>query len=163
MLAGKLTHSLEYHFYPKVLVEILNYLQTISVDNFAVGRYTFPFLAEDKAWFVILSYETEAPLNFKPEVHKYFSDLQVMLSGEEKMGWCLDQGHFIPDREYLPERDILFYQNQNIDLNYLTAKPGQFYLFSPSTVHVTNMISEQVSTVKKLVVKIHNDLLAGAA
>lgn len=158
MLVGTIQPSSEHQAYPAIVRQTLAYLRELDTDTLATGRHELPFAAPDKAWFVILEYETEAEQVFKPEVHKHHSDLQIVLRGSEAMAWCLDNGRNQNDGDYLVQRDLQFYQKDEMTLNYLAATPGQFYLFTPNTVHMTNISSGQSSRVRKLVVKLHNDL-----
>lgn len=159
MLVGSLDNCLESGYYPKIIKDITNYLFTLDLASLNNGKHAFPFLDSSDAWFVILEYETSEEFNFIPEVHKHHSDLQIILSGREKMAWCMDSGSFKPSGDYIVERDILFYQNESLHLNYFSAQKGYFYLFTPSVVHITNLIDEEACQVRKLVVKIHNKLL----
>lgn len=162
MLTGRLDDINEKNYYPDIIVRIISYLKTLPLDSLASGKYSIPFLDNNLAWFVVLEYNTEEESYFNPEVHRYFSDLQIVLSGCEKMAWCFDNGKFVPEGGYLEQRDILFYQRHNVTLNYFIASESEFFLFTPSDVHITNIMHEHVSPVRKLVVKVHNDLLMGA-
>lgn len=159
MLVGKLQPTIEHGYYPPVVNAILKYLAKQSLEQLAVGRHEIPFLPRDKAWLMILEYQTEAESEFKPEVHHHYSDLQIVLSGREKMAWCMDDGSFSDDGEYLDQRDLQYYRRDGMTLNYFIADEGYFYLFTPNTVHFTNIADAESSAVRKLVVKIHNDLL----
>jgi len=158
MLTGTIKASLEHDYYPGIIKQIFEYFAAVNLEQFMLGKHTFPF-AVGKAWFVILEYEKQPEIDFLPEVHKYHSDLQIILSGSEKMAWALDSGSHVVAGDYNEERDLLFYKAQNIALNYFHATPGNFYLFTPNTVHITNIDDGLTSAVRKLVVKIHNDLL----
>jgi YhcH/YjgK/YiaL family protein len=159
MLVGQLHNPIETGYYPDVIIDILTYLKSLKLDELSLGRHSIPFLDHAQAWFVLLEYQTEAKEAFQPEVHRHFSDLQIVLAGQEKMAWCFDQGTHTEFEAYNPVRDILFYQHQGIELNEMVATPGQFYLFTPSIIHITNISNHEVSNVRKLVVKIHNNLL----
>ncbi|WP_375749449.1 YhcH/YjgK/YiaL family protein [Vibrio sp. HN007] len=159
MLVGKINKTIEHKYYPSVVTNILEYLNQQELDKLPTGRHELPFLDSNKAWFVILEYQTEQEANFKPEIHHHHSDLQIVLSGTEKMAWCLDEGEFENDGEYLEQRDLQYYKRDGMQIHYLTAQPDRFYLFTPNTVHFTNIKDNEVSEVRKLVVKIHNDLL----
>jgi YhcH/YjgK/YiaL family protein len=159
MLVGSIQSSTEHGYYPPVVNAILKYLQGQPLDQLDTGRHQIPFLPPDKAWFVILEYQTESESTFKPEVHHHHSDLQIVLSGREQMAWCMDDGSFSDDGDYLQQRDLQYYQRQGMRLNYFSAEEGYFYLFTPNTVHFTNISDQELSAVRKLVVKIHNDLL----
>jgi YhcH/YjgK/YiaL family protein len=82
-----------------------------------------------------------------------------VLSGKEKMAWCMDNNQFKDAGDYLDQRDLQYYSRDGMTLNYFSAEQGYFYLFTPNTVHFTNITDHEVSEVRKLVVKIHNDLL----
>lgn len=161
MLIGPIKPSLEHDYYPAIIRQLFDYFSQVDLDQFSLGRHTLPFIADDKAWFVILEYEKQPESEFLPEVHKYHSDLQIILSGSETMAWTLDSGHHAIQGEYNQDRDLLFYQPQTISLNHFHATSGNFYLFTPNTIHITNIEDGLTSVVRKLVVKIHNDLLVG--
>lgn len=162
MLVGKINACVESGYYPQIVKKILDYLATVNLCALADGKYPVPFLDETKAWFMILSYHTEPLEQQKPEVHRHYSDLQIVLSGREKMAWAMDDQQFTVDGDYLPARDIQYYRMEPEKLNLLSAGPGDFYLFTPSVVHAANITDGQISAVKKCVVKIHNSLLTEA-
>ncbi|WP_299997740.1 YhcH/YjgK/YiaL family protein [uncultured Cedecea sp.] len=169
MLTGKIMTALPTHegisqqyppclHYPPLIRRLLDWIIAQPLSTLSPGRYTLPFLPEKQAWFVILHYDTTDASLQKPEIHTHFCDLQIVLSGQERMAWCLDEGQFVPDGEYLPERDILYYQAKSDELNLFIAKPGAFYFFPPSFIHATNIQVTKPESVKKLVVKLHYSL-----
>jgi len=159
MLAGHLKRTIEHSYYPVVITEVLTYLDTLNLHTLALGRHELPFVAADKAWFVVLEYEKQPAEKFFPEVHHHHSDFQIVVSGSETMGWELDSGTHKNAEEYLVERDLQFYKPDTVKINYFQALENQFYLFTPNTIHVTNIEDGNDDPVRKLVVKIHNDLL----
>lgn len=159
MLVGQLDSTIEHGYYPKIITDVLAYLTTLELDTLALGRHELPFCASDRAWFVILEYHTQPADKFLPEVHRYHSDLQIMLSGSEVMTWALDTGDSEAAQDYLVERDLQYLKPDNLKLNSFVALENQFYLFSPNTIHVSNIVDGSRAKVRKLVVKIHNDLL----
>lgn len=159
MLVGTLQNNPLINTYPKVVQNILQYLVSIKKENLELGRHEFPGYSENNAWFLVLEYNKEPITHFYPEVHKYHSDLQIVLEGSEIMAWSIDSGNHEKAEEYNETRDLQFYQHKGITLNYIEALPDQFYLFTPNIVHITNIQDGNNSPVRKLVVKIHNDLL----
>ncbi len=159
MLAGKTQSALLFKSYPVVVQKILNYLNDLDHKTLPIGRHELPGFEPHQAWFVILEYNKEPLGNLKPEVHKYHSDLQIMLEGSEMMAWSVDSGNHINAEPYNASRDLQYYQSEGIELNFIQAKPKQFYLFTPDIVHITNIEDGNEQPVRKLVVKIHNDLL----
>lgn len=162
MLVGTLAFQAEHNYYPTFLRELLASLAAQDLSQLELGRHPLPGFPEDKAWMMVLEYDTAPYETMQPEVHYHFSDLQIVVSGIECMGWQLDDGRHEHHGDYLVARDLQFYQHGITPLNQFVAKPGEFYLFTPNTVHMTNIQYEHSSHVKKLVVKIHNDLLMEA-
>jgi len=159
MLIGNTTQNLLTPSYPAALQEILKYINSIDQHSLTLGRHEFPNFDDKQAWFVVLEYNKEALSNFNPEVHKYHSDLQIVLEGSETMAWSLDTGEHLNSEPYNVDRDLQFYEPEGIELNFIQALPNQFYLFTPNIVHATNILDGNEQPVRKLVVKIHNDLL----
>ncbi|TQI80867.1 YhcH/YjgK/YiaL family protein [Serratia fonticola] len=162
MLIGNIKNDKISEIYPYVVKDVLSRLNTIDLNALPPGRYQLDGYDSEKLWFVILEYHTSPLSDFNPEVHRYHSDLQILLSGTERMAWSIDTGNHAHVEDYNDKRDILFYQSEHIDLNFINATPGNFYLFTPNVIHITNIKIKAPEFVRKLVVKIHNDLLVGA-
>ncbi|MEZ9699890.1 YhcH/YjgK/YiaL family protein [Vibrio sp. 10N.261.46.E12] len=159
MLVGNTQPSKFTRSYPIAVQNILEHINSLDTDALAIGRHTLPGFDANQAWFVVLEYKKEPLACFKPEVHKHYSDLQIVLKGSEIMAWSKDTGDHKLAEPYNEQRDLQFYEFEGIELNFIHAKPQQFYLFTPDTVHITNIENDDSSLVRKLVVKIHNDLL----
>ncbi|WP_234495486.1 YhcH/YjgK/YiaL family protein [Vibrio maritimus] len=159
MLVGSTQPTSITKSYPIVIQNVLEYLNSLDYASLTLGRHELPGFDSNKAWFVVLEYNKEPLENFKPEVHKYHSDLQIVLEGSETMAWSIDTGKHTNAEPYLEQRDLQFYNHDGIDLNLIHATPKQFYLFTPNIVHITNIKNDDDQPVRKLVVKIHNDLL----
>ncbi|CAH0528874.1 YhcH/YjgK/YiaL family protein [Vibrio hippocampi] len=159
MLVGNTQPTSITKSYPAVIQSVLEYLNSLDQTCLALGRHELPGFDSDKVWFVILEYDKQPLENFKPEVHKYHSDLQIVLEGNETMAWSIDTNEHTDAEPYLEQRDLQYYNNDSIALNFIHATPNQFYLFTPNIVHITNIQNDDNQPVRKLVVKIHNDLL----
>ncbi|MFH0263158.1 YhcH/YjgK/YiaL family protein [Vibrio barjaei] len=159
MLVGNTQPNSITKSYPAVIQNVLEYLNSLDHVSLTLGRHELPGFDPNKAWFVVLEYNKEPLENFKPEVHKYHSDLQIVLEGNETMAWSIDTGKHTDAEPYLEQRDLQFYNHDGIALNFIHATPNQFYLFTPNIVHITNIQNDDSQPVRKLVVKIHNDIL----
>lgn len=159
MLVGNTQPTSLTKSYPVVIQNVLEYLNSLDQASLSLGRHELPDFDSDKAWFVVLEYDKEPLENFKPEVHKYHSDLQIVLEGNETMAWSIDTSEHMEAEPYMEQRDLQLYRNDGIKLNFIHAIPKQFYLFTPNIVHITNIQNHDNKPVRKLVVKIHYDLL----
>ncbi len=159
MLVGHIQENSFSKTYPSAVQDILHYLNSLDLNTLELGRHELPHYEPKQAWFVVLEYKKEPISHFLPEVHKHYSDLQIVLKGSEFMAWSLDTGFHLDAEAYNEERDLQLYQFEGIKLNYIEASVNQFYLFTPNIVHITNIEDGKHHPVRKLVVKIHNDLL----
>jgi YhcH/YjgK/YiaL family protein len=54
----------------------------------------------------------------------------------------------------LPDNDVAFYSNDVSTLNYITLPADQFIIFLPDDIHQPEVLVDQPSTVKKVVMKV---------
>ncbi|MBW6537534.1 MAG: YhcH/YjgK/YiaL family protein [Mariniphaga sp.] len=85
------------------------------------------------------------------EAHKKYADIQVLVSGEEKIG-VLPLKSTTVTIPYDEEKDIMFLTAE--EKNYRIAEPGKFFLFFPENAHRPTVKSDENSPVKKIVVKV---------
>ena len=85
----------------------------------------------------------------KFECHDMNIDIQYCIKGKETFGWKPRQNCVLPNGDYNPEKDVLFFSDVP-DLFFELAK-NQFVIFFPEDVHAP-MIG--VGEIKKLVLKI---------
>jgi YhcH/YjgK/YiaL family protein len=112
------------------------------------GRYEL----EDADLFVIVDeYVTRNEEDVLFEAHKKYADIQVLVSGEEKIG-VLPLGETTVTIPYDEEKDIMFLTAE--EENYRIAEPGKFFLFFPEDAHRPTVKSTENIPVRKVVVKV---------
>ncbi|MGY3904541.1 YhcH/YjgK/YiaL family protein [Aeromonas lusitana] len=108
--------------------------------------------------FCLVSEELTEPVAARRgEFHEQYLDIQLLLSGEEWIG----VGPHAYEREGAdhPYPDLWFVDDEQT--SYLALQPGDFAIFSPGELHRPLCTLTTPAKVKKLVVKVHKDLLAG--
>jgi YhcH/YjgK/YiaL family protein len=85
------------------------------------------------------------------EAHKKYADIQVLISGEEKIG-VLPLDATTVTVPYDEEKDIMFLTAEGE--NYRDAMPGKFFLFFPEDAHRPTVKKTENSQVRKIVVKV---------
>ncbi|HOI48284.1 MAG TPA: YhcH/YjgK/YiaL family protein [Prolixibacteraceae bacterium] len=112
------------------------------------GRYE---IDGKNLFYVVDRYETRDRAVVKPEAHRKYIDIQVVLEGEELMGLTgLEQAEVtVP---YNPEKDVEFFTSDN--LVYHQATPASYFVFFPEDVHQPTVKIAESVPVKKLVVKL---------
>lgn len=83
------------------------------------------------------------------EKHRKYIDLQLVLSGREKIGWKFFDGKFKVLKKYNIKNDISFYSNKP-DM-FINLKKEEFVIFFPEDTHAPLCCNK---TVKKCIVKI---------
>ncbi|WP_038200605.1 YhcH/YjgK/YiaL family protein [Vibrio nigripulchritudo] len=159
MLVGSTSPTTVTPSYPEVVQTVLKRLSELDLDALPSGHHKLPGFNPDQVWCTVLEYEKVPLDSLLPEVHRHHSDLQILVTGSETMAWAIDSGQHTPAEPYLETRDLQFYEPEGLALNFLQATPNRFYLFTPNVVHITNIQNHDAAPVKKLVVKIHNELL----
>jgi len=84
------------------------------------------------------------------EAHRDYIDVQIPLSGKERMGWLPLEDCQNISKEYDEGKDIEFYSDQA--LNVMDVPVGYFVIFFPSDAHQPGIVS--TPTHRKLVAKI---------
>jgi len=83
------------------------------------------------------------------EKHKKYIDLQLVVSGKEKIGWKYFDKTFKTLKSYSNKNDISFYSNAPD--TFINLKKGEFAIFFPEDTHAPLCCDKQV---KKCIVKI---------
>ncbi|MCA1761162.1 MAG: YhcH/YjgK/YiaL family protein [Bacteroidales bacterium] len=85
------------------------------------------------------------------EADKKYADIQVVVSGEEKIG-VLPLESTNVNIPYDEEKDIMFLTAEKE--NYRIAKPGTFFMFFPEDAHRPTVKASENINVRKVVVKV---------
>lgn len=113
------------------------------------GKYD---VTEDGVFLVLMKACTEDASVRKPEIHKQYIDIQIVLEGEEKIGYANTLGQETVALKTL-ENDVMFLDEvENEQFVYLGS--GDFALFYPDQIHRPLCSVTQDSEVKKAILKI---------
>jgi YhcH/YjgK/YiaL family protein len=85
----------------------------------------------------------------KPECHRRYIDIQLVLDGIDEMGWKPVADCVEPVMEYDAARDIRFFDDE--PSSWIATPPGSFCLFFPDDAHAPLVSSGMI---RKVVVKI---------
>lgn len=131
----------------KKFVKVKEFLQTNELNNMHSGSYNI----EGRDIYVnIDEYMTKTVTESYPEAHKNYIDIQLIISGHEKIGY----GNVETAKtviEYSHERDIEFF---TAECEYIKAFSGRFFIFYPQDLHHPCITDCVQSKIKKAVFKI---------
>ena len=148
MIIDTLANAGKYHCVNPLFAEAFEYISHTDLDALEPGTYEISGEAL-KAVLMEKPGKTAEESLEKFECHNKHIDIQVLLKGEEQIGWKPRTDCKEPKGDYNPEKDVLFYQD--VPDMYFELKPGQFVILFPEDVHAP-MISE--GNIKKLVIKV---------
>jgi len=131
-LPGMIVDTLDHiHFYRvpvEGLEEALAWLEKPDLLKLGPGRYPL----DDTGAMAILAEGLTVPEEEEQwEAHRRFADLQVVLSGEEVMGFA-PLGGMIPKGEYSEEDDCVLLEGSG---NFMLVQAGGFVFFTPNDAH----------------------------
>ena len=86
----------------------------------------------------------------KWEAHKYFSDIQYIVSGKALMGVAPVSEAKVSEA-YDGDSDVAFFTTEG---EYYKAEPGTFFIFTPEDAHRPGIKVEGFETVRKVVIKV---------
>lgn len=120
---------LEMHPLFRQAFEFLNQVAR-DPERIADGRHT---LLEGRLAVILERAEGRGPTGARLEAHRKMIDIQLVLSGEERIGWRPQPECLGIVEAYSAERDIEFYSEE--PTTWLDLRPGDFAIFFPSDAH----------------------------
>ena len=121
--------------------DVFDFISDNNLVELECGRYEI-----SKGAYVNIE-EYSPKVKAVPEVHKKYTDIQIILQGEEKIGF----GGICENFEgYDTEKDVLFL---GTDCEFLSGCEGRFFVFFNGEVHAP-CLKASTDKVKKAVFKI---------
>ncbi|MFG0834300.1 YhcH/YjgK/YiaL family protein [Aeromonas bivalvium] len=106
--------------------------------------------------FTLVSEEmTEPARDRRGEFHEQYLDIQLLLRGREWIG--VGPHQYRQEGASHPYPDLWFVDHEQT--SYLALQPGDFAIFWPGELHRPLCTPGEPGAVRKLVVKVHRDLL----
>lgn len=127
----------------------LEFLQNTDLKSLENGKY--PIQGED-IYIIVQEYETKPEKDGQLEAHKKYTDIQYIITGQEKLGY-INIDKFSPKTFYDTDKDIIF-GGGNCD--FIKANEGDFLIFTPQDAHMPCISINESLQVKKAVIKIKN-------
>ncbi|BBH23740.1 hypothetical protein Back11_50850 [Paenibacillus baekrokdamisoli] len=140
--------------FPEPVRRALDRLQQTDLDVLPAGRHDF---GEQGMFLLINEVTTQDKSKVRPETHKLHTDIQLVLTGQERMCVAkISEDQAITDNRY-ETQDIAFYEHIHNE-NQIDMVPGDFIVLFPTDIHRPNCSITEDLPLRKAVVKIHQDL-----
>ena len=124
------------------------FIRNLSSD-IALGRY----ILSDDNYANVESYSTKSLSCAKYEAHEKYIDIQILLTGQEKIYYC-EKDILTFDTQYDSQKDIAFYK-EAVKGNFVELDGSNFVMLFPHEAHAPQVSAGDVSEkVLKVVIKI---------
>ena len=126
------------------LKEVCEELSEKDLASLPVGTY---YTEKSRIRYMVQSYDTAAEK--KPEAHKRYADLQLVVSGRERFDF--DSRSMLP--ESFKESDDIGFYDRPLD-NSLILEEGECVIVFPYEPHTPGLSAGKTGKMKKIVAKI---------
>jgi biofilm protein TabA len=126
--------------------QAFDFVENNDISAFEPGK---TIIDSDKLFISVMEIDGKTPETAKLETHNKYIDIQIVLEGNETMGWLdIDNCKTAVDI-YNPEKDITFFKEK--PSTYFTLRPGDFVIFFPEDGHAPAIGNGHI---KKAVIKV---------
>ncbi|MCU6174300.1 N-acetylneuraminate anomerase [Citrobacter cronae] len=118
------------------------------------GRYT---LQGENIFMNVMQFTTQSPEHKKAELHQQYIDIQMLLSGEERILFGMTDSARQCEEMHIEDDYQLC--SQIADEQAMVLKPGKFVIFMPGEPHKPGCAVGEPGEIKKVVIKVRASLL----
>ena len=137
-----------------VLQQALTLAVAANLQEKTPGRYE---LQGDNIFMNVMQFATQSPEQKKAELHREYIDIQVLLSGEERILFGMTDS--ARQCEEMHVEDDYQLCSQIADEQAIVLKPGRFAIFMPGEPHKPGCVVQAPMDIKKVVIKVRASLL----
>lgn len=145
---NKTSFAAQYHKHKKWWDAAFAYLRETDLANTPPGKYA---IDGENVFAIIAEAEKKDFAATKWESHRQYQDIQMVISGAEKMG-VAPIPTLKPAQNYDAAADLIFYTGDGGD--FYMAEPGTFFIFFPQDGHRPDIKVEGIERDKKIVIKV---------
>ncbi len=146
MIFSALSQASRYGALHPLFPRAFDYIRDTDLFALAPGRY--PILGDDLIAIVELVQGKDREMA-RLEAHRRYIDIQLVLDGDETMGWKPLSDCLNPVSEHSMEKDIRFFHDA--PASWIAVPPDHFCIFFPEDAHAPLVSAGQV---RKVIFKI---------
>ena len=130
MILSTFSQSSRYAALHPLFPQAFDFIRDKDLDALAPGVHQ---IVEGKLFAIVEHLDGRTREAAKLEAHRKHIDIQMVLNGDETMGWRTLSECKEPLAEYSPERDIVFFGDE--PASWVHVPPGGFCIFFPEDAH----------------------------
>jgi len=146
MIIDKVENLNLYASLSKRLAKGIDYIINSDFSGIELGTYN---IDGDDVFAMVQEYETKKIEKCKLEGHVKYIDIQYIIEGEEHIGLTSKTNQELEERN--DEDDYAFYKGESTLFKF---DPSVFGIFFPDDLHMPCVGLNQISKVRKIVVKV---------
>ncbi|MBR6471753.1 MAG: YhcH/YjgK/YiaL family protein [Victivallales bacterium] len=146
MIHDTLANFAQYRALHPRFAAIVPWLEQTALTTLPLGRHEI--LPDGEAFANVQEIAPRREEEIPAEVHRKYIDIQIPLSGPERMGWQ-PLANFPSETEFSEEKDIALASSPASD--WVTVNPGEFVVFLPTDVHTPGLVT---AAHRKMIVKV---------
>lgn len=135
----------------KLSKDAYDFAKRLFSENVSDGRYDI----SDTVWANVFTHTTKPLPEAKYEAHRQYVDVQLIISGEEKI--CVQSLDVMKEgkclQEYTDESDVELYESNNKGIEHI-LKSGEYMILYPEDAHMPGVCVDTPIEVKKAVIKV---------
>ncbi len=139
------------------LLAIIKQVLALQPETLSTGRHE---IDGDDIFINVMAFDTAEPASKRYEQHREYLDVQVLLSGQERIDFGPQGAAIAPDSYH--EDDDYQLCDTVIPCQTLHMQSGMFAIFFPGEPHKPGCISAATQTIRKVVIKVHYRCLSPA-
>ena len=150
MILASLSQSERYAALHPLFARAFEFARTTDLLALAPGKHA---IAGDELFVIAESSRGRSREDAKLECHRRYIDIQLVLEGNEEMGWKALADCHTPLDEYSAEKDIRFFGDAVA--SWVAVPPGSFCIFFPEDAHAPLVApAPRNSPIRKVIFKV---------
>jgi len=151
MILGRISELTHQTGIAPQLLAIIKQALALHPETLTAGRHE---IDGDAIFMNVMTFETAEPQSKRYEQHQEYLDIQLLLSGQERIDFGPKGAAIEPDI-YHEDDDYLLCDTVT-PCQTLHMQPGMFAIFLPGEPHKPGCISDSSQTISKVVIKVHH-------
>ena len=149
MICGNMYNIKDYSSINKKIMMAFEFLKNNDLKELAVGKYE---IQGEDIFALVQEYTTQKEDEKKWESHEKYIDIQLIVEGQEIMGYAPISSLRIEEDLRL-EKDLIFYE-ETLKGSNIKFSSDDYAIFFPEDGHRPGCALDECSKVRKIVVKV---------
>ena len=155
MIIDTLTAAAKNTSYPRAIRKALHAVIAQDPHTLPAGKYT---VEGDNLFFSVVEGQTKSLGEQRPEYHRQYIDIHIVLKGEEIIGAGNKGLSITPDGPFNDAHDIGFCEHISSE-TLIHLHPEELAILFPGELHRPMCALDAGAPLRKIIVKINQDLL----